>query len=268
MSTSSTSPATGQWGIRPSQPFWQANHCTALAASGPLVVSGPPALKRWVPCAHQHQIKGHGQEGPYTVPSPTFGAASTQDAAAVWMQWWKAQAANSALWLHGYSSDDQENTAANAHLSGCEATLAPLLSWDTQEQGIKWQRSGCQCHAPCAAVTRRKPFPIFFPPSLPFLSLFTKSKWMFKNPWSDRSIQAALHLERIDIQAVDSVISLIGSSSHGERPGPTLLVIYKENCFHRQHMKDTSSRLAPRLACKNVFEFLISRRLQRGPSAD
>lgn len=28
-------------------------------------------------------------------------------------------------------------------------------------------------------------------------------------------------------------------------------------------MKDTSSRLPLRLACKNVFEFLISRRLQR-----
>lgn len=91
---------------------------------------------------------------------------------------------------------------------------------------------------------------------LPFSSQ-RASGWL-KSP--DLIALSRLHLERMDIQAADSPIN---SSSHGEQSGPTLVVIYKENCFHRHNVKDTSSRLPPRLACKNVFEFLISRRLQR-----
>lgn len=49
-STTPTSPATGQHGIRPSHPLWQANYPTAWAASGPLAVLGLPALAGWVPC--------------------------------------------------------------------------------------------------------------------------------------------------------------------------------------------------------------------------
>lgn len=44
----------------------------------------------------------------------------------------KAQAANSALWLRGYSSNDQKSTVANTHLSGFAATLTPLLNQQGQ----------------------------------------------------------------------------------------------------------------------------------------
>lgn len=51
------------------------------------------------------------------------------------------------------------------------------------------------------------PSPSIFPLLL-FLLLFTKSEWLVKKPFFDSTIQAVLYLERISIQAIDSVISL------------------------------------------------------------
>lgn len=98
---------------------------------------------RAVWAAASHTPAPDRQGGPCMLPTPTFGAVSTQNrsGAAAWMQqprpWGKAHAANSALRLHGYSSDDQKSTAANAHLFSFAATLAPLLSRHAQEQGVK-----------------------------------------------------------------------------------------------------------------------------------
>lgn len=147
--------------------------------------------------------------------------------------------ATPALGLVGYSSDDQKSTAANAHLFGFAATLAPLLSREQGAEGrpkaprlprsappgpVRSSAGAARTAPPSAAANEALP-PRFSFLSLPFLLLFTKSEWMVKKLGSDSSVQAALHLETIAMRAADSVDFPIGSSSRGEPPGPAFWVI-------------------------------------------
>lgn len=72
------------------------------------------------------------------------------------------------------------------------------------------------------------PSPSIFP--LLFL-LFTKSEWVVKKPFFDSTIQAVLYLERINIQAVDSVISLSAHPAMESKQGQHFWRFIKKTVF-------------------------------------